>query len=80
MAYVKKKYRDGAIGLVGVVLSSCMNDFRKAVRAWKKNPCEDTKRQVNMAHEKVIRNVFAPYVPFDLEEACQVAYEEEMGG
>lgn len=73
-------YEDGEIGLVAMVLSECMRDFRKAVREWKRHPSEETKKEVNRTHAVVLRNQFAPYVPVDLHEACRKAYWEEMGG
>lgn len=74
------RYEDGEYGLAAMVLSECMRDFRKAVREWKRNLCEKTKKEVNRTHAVVIRNQFAPYVPVDLHEACRKAYREEMGG
>lgn len=76
----KKHYGDRELGLAGAVLSSCMRDFRKAVRAWKRNPSEETKKEVNRTHEVIIKNRFAPFVPIDLDEACRIAYMDEMGG
>lgn len=73
-------YEDGEIGLAATVLSECMNDFRHAVREWKKHPSEETKKDVNMRHEVIIKNRFATYVPIDLEDACRKTYREEMGG
>ena len=73
-------YDDGELGLAATVLSECMRDFRKAVREWKKHPSEETKKDVNISHEVIIKNRFATYVPVDLEEACRTAYIDEMGG
>ena len=73
-------YEDSEIGLAATVLSECMRDFRKAVREWKRNPSEETKKEVNRMHAVVIRNRFAPYVPIDLENACLKTYRKEMGG
>ena len=76
----RASYEDGEIGLAGAVLSECMRDFRKAAREWKRNPSEETKKDVNICHEVIIKNRFAPYVPVDLDEACRKAYIDEMGG
>lgn len=76
----RKHFEDRELGLAGAVLSECMEDFCRAVRAWKRNPCKETKKEVNRMHEAVIRNRFAPYVPIDLEDTCWKAYWEEMGG
>lgn len=73
-------YDDGELGLSGAVLTDCMHDFRHAVQEWKRNPCEETKKEVNIRHEVIIKNRFATYVPVDLEEACRTAYIDEMGG
>lgn len=73
-------YDDGELGLAEAVLSECMRDFRKAAREWKRNPSEETKKDVNICHEVIIKNRFAPFVPVDLDEACRKAYWEEMGG
>lgn len=76
----RASYEDGEIGLAATVLSECMNDFRHAVREWKKHPSEETKKDVNISHEVMIKNRFAPFVPVDLDEACRKAYWDEMGG
>ncbi|WP_288554141.1 hypothetical protein [uncultured Levyella sp.] len=77
---LKARYGDGEIVLAAMVLSECMRDFRKAAREWKRNPSEETKKDVNICHEVIIKNRFATYVPVDLEEACRTAYIDEMGG
>lgn len=76
----RASYGDGEIGLAAMVLSECMRDFRKAAREWKRNPSEETKKDVNICHEVIIKNRFAPYVPVELHEACRKAYIDEMGG
>ena len=76
----RKHFEDRELGLAGAVLSECMKDFRHAVRAWKRCPSEETKKEVNIRHEVIIRNRFAPFVPIDLEEACRAVYINEMGG
>lgn len=76
----RASYEDGEIGLAEAVLSECMRDFRKAAREWKRNPSEETKKDVNICHEVIIKNRFAPYVPVNLDEACRKAYIDEMGG
>ena len=76
----KSFYSDKEFGLAGAVLSACMRDFRKAVRAWKRQPSEEIKKEVNRTHAVIIQNRFAPFVPADLDEACRKAYWEEMGG
>lgn len=73
-------YEDGEFGFAEAVLSECMRDFRKAALEWKRNPSEETKKDVNICHEVIIKNRFAPYVPVDLDEACRKAYIDEMGG
>lgn len=77
---LRVRYEDGEYGLAAMVLSECMRDFRKAVRSWKIHPSEETKKEVNICHEVMIKNRFAPFVPVDLDEACRKAYWDEMGG
>lgn len=76
----RKHFKDRELGLAEAVLSECMEDFCRAVRAWKRSPSEETKKEVNRMHEVIIRNRFAPYVPIDLEDTCWKEYLEEIGG
>lgn len=77
---LRVRYEDGEIGLAATVLLECMKDFRHAVRAWKRHPSEETKKEVNRTHAVVLRNRFAQFAPIDLDEACWTAYIDEMGG